>query len=77
VITENAGKSAADLSGTHIGATLPRRRGRSVPDLQNGTPPLPARWREAVPMKAVGDQPPAQKKVDCGELFRSWAFPTS
>jgi hypothetical protein len=79
VIIENVGKSATELSGTR-GGVVSRRRGGNVPDRPGENAPHPPRPANAIPIDALSEtgQPPARKKkADCGELFRSWAFPNN
>lgn len=73
MIIENIGNPSVERGGTHIGARPAKFRGKSDPRSEAPTPP--ATWIETVLASETGRVPAGSKKADCGELFRSWAFP--
>jgi hypothetical protein len=76
MIIDTNRNAASDLSGLPGAAALLRRRGRSnmVRLQEAATEPGLSRMSPATDIVS-GSRSRPKTKVDCGELFRSWAFP--
>ena len=76
MIIDTSGNSAADQGGSRMEAGIPRRRGKSNLVRQHEAQQQPGLSKAAIPLQTLSGQPATRRRtVDCGELFRSWAFP--